>query len=505
MVQRHPSTPLQRAEGVATMIAHAGEYGVVTELSHILGVSRQTLYAWADRGLQALVAAFTPAPPAGAVPPALERAILTLLVEGHASVRGIQTCLRTLQHQTVRLETIVAVIAAAERRALAWLTRHAPAGARTVALDEIYGNNRHGGYLSVVDTASLAVWAAEGPLPVDGESWTLLLWLAQERGLRIGATVHDGGAALQAGVSVGAPAAPHGRDVWHLFHRCAQVQGRLDRRVSEETTRLATVQRQAARVAEGHRPRGRPPKTDVAAQTATLAQATRTADGVRYLSQEVRRLLAVVVLDHRGVLDAATRRQELDAALGLLAEVGAGTLPAQQAEVTGLHRQVTQALPGLLAFTAPLEAVQRDLATVLGADQLALVAWAWQRRAILGPTTDEVVAGFALAWQPAARVLITAWEGAVRASSAAETWHSLLRPHLAVHRTVSNGLLAVLAVWHNHRVFQRGSRRGQSPLHLSGMHDEPTDWLVALGYPPDDGAAPARLRPPDPLSLDLAA
>lgn len=43
MVQRHPSTPQQRAEGVATMIAHAGAYGVVTELSRALNVSRQTL------------------------------------------------------------------------------------------------------------------------------------------------------------------------------------------------------------------------------------------------------------------------------------------------------------------------------------------------------------------------------------------------------------------------------------------------------------------------------
>lgn len=30
MVQRHPSTPIQRAEGVAMLIAHAGEDGVVT-------------------------------------------------------------------------------------------------------------------------------------------------------------------------------------------------------------------------------------------------------------------------------------------------------------------------------------------------------------------------------------------------------------------------------------------------------------------------------------------
>ena len=65
MGQRHPSTPSQRAQGVAQMIAHAGEYGVVTNLSRQLGVSRQTLYTWETIGLAALEQAFTPAGSAG--------------------------------------------------------------------------------------------------------------------------------------------------------------------------------------------------------------------------------------------------------------------------------------------------------------------------------------------------------------------------------------------------------------------------------------------------------
>ena len=121
-----------------------------------------------------------------------------------------------------------------------------------------------------------------------------------------------------------------------------------------------------------------------------------------------------------------------------------------------------------------------------------------------------MVAGLAPAWQPAARVLITAWHSAVRASSAADNWHSLLRPHLAVHRTLSPGLLhphagTRLAVWHNHRVFTRGAHKGHSPLHLSGLTEAPTDWLVALGYPPADGAAPAVALPAAPPPLALAA
>ncbi len=72
----------------------------------------------------------------------------------------------------------------------------------------------------------------------------------------------------------------------------------------------------------------------------------------------------------------------------------------------------------------------------------------------------------------------------MRASSAVENWHSVLRPYLAVHRTLSIGMLAVLAIWHNHRIAERGLHRGQSPLMRSGMTQENHDWLVALGYLP---------------------
>ena len=502
MGQRHPSTPVQRAAWVGRLLAQAGEYGVVTELSRSVGVSRQSLYAWRARGLAALAAAFAPpAPPV--VTPGLERAILTLLVAGHASYRGLQRCLRELRRQEVSLGTIAAVVGEAQRRALAWLAGHAPPSARALALDEIYGNDRHGAYLSVVDTASGAVWAAEGPLPVDQESWTLTLWEAQARGLRWHATVHDGGGAVAAACAAVDPQGQHGRDVWHVLHRCAQAQGRLDRRVAREQARGATLARRAARLAAGERPRGAAPRVDEATQAATVAQARRTADDVRYLTRELQALLEVVVVDGRGLLDGATRREELATVLALLAEVRAGAPAAQQAELARLHRHLAQALPGLLAFTAPLDQVQRDLGVVLGAAGLALVGWAWQRRALLGPGSEALVAGLPPAWQGAARVLLHAWEGAVRASSAAETWHSILRPHLAVHRTLSPGLLALLAVWHNHQVCPRGVHQGQSPLQLSGVTEAPSDWLVALGYPPGDLAEPP--LPATPLVTEVLA
>jgi hypothetical protein len=192
-----------------------------------------------------------------------------------------------------------------------------------------------------------------------------------------------------------------------------------------------------------------------------LAVAQRTLAAVEYLGQELRRLLEVVVLVCHGLLSGTRRQQELDTLLSLPAEVQSQALPSGRGKVRRLHTQVRQAQVRLLAFVAGVERVEQQVPSVLGAQALAVLGWAWQRRALLAPNgIEELVEGVPEEWRVAARMLLHSWASAVRASSAVENRHSLLRPHLTVHRTVSSGLLALLAVWHNHH-----------PLQLSGMLD----------------------------------
>lgn len=306
---------------------------------------------------------------------------------------------------------------------------------------------------------------------------------------------------MQQACAVVDPTGQHGRDVWHLLHTCSQIQGRVDRVVTSLADQAATADRYAVRVAAGERPRGRQPLALAAAHATRLTAARQTAQALRYLTGDLHALLEVVMLRPTGLVDAVTRQADLDALLSLLAEVRDEATPAQQAHLRTLHITLTRALPAALAFVGGVERVQQEVRSVLGDAGLALVAWAWQRRAILGPSTEAVVAELPEAWRGAARVLMAGWDGAARASSAVEGWHSIVRPHLAVHRTLSPGLLALLAVWHNHRVFRRGTHHGASPLQLSGMLEDPTDWLVALGYPP----AAHDLRPaPAPAAPQLA-
>ena len=205
MARRHGSTAKQRVAWVSQLLGGSGTYGLVTLLSQTAGVSRQTLYAWMEQGRAALEQAFEPRDAERTITPELERQVLSLLVEAHATVRGIQASLWQVARRRVSLGTISAIVQEAQRRAQAWLSSHAPPSSRPLALDELYGNDRRGAYLHVVDTASWAVWAAEGPVPVDTESWTLVLWLAQARGLRWHTTISDGGAATSGTSCTSAP------------------------------------------------------------------------------------------------------------------------------------------------------------------------------------------------------------------------------------------------------------------------------------------------------------
>src|SRR5205823_8661747 len=104
------------------------------------------------KGRRALQAAFEPQQPQATIQ--LERAVLTLLVEGHASYRGIQACLAILLDQHVSLGTITAIVQEAGERAQSWLEKQVCEQGRVLALDEQYSSKRGAAYLNVVDVHS---------------------------------------------------------------------------------------------------------------------------------------------------------------------------------------------------------------------------------------------------------------------------------------------------------------------------------------------------------------
>lgn len=483
----HCSTAQQRVEWISQMIASPSEHGLVSQLSRRHQVSRQTLYRWKAKGEQALQNALGAAPLPAAQRCQWDEQALTLLIEAHASYRGIQRCLRKVCGVSVSLGSITELVKLAGQRASEWLARQCASTPRALALDEQYSSQRGKAYLNVIDVHSSQVWATLPPVEVDGESWTLVWWYLQEQGLVCECSVSDGGGAIHEALSQVQRLSSHQRDVWHLLHVGSQIQGRLDRALKQAQERLPAIQRQAQRLAMGHKARGRAPKSDIGEQEAHIARMKYVAESVGYLLQELRGLLEVVVLPadaNVAVLSSQLRQAEIEAVLDLLDELQPQASPTLQAQISTLSKHLRMALPHALLFARRLDALQEQASAQLGPGAVHVLAWAWQRRGVLGPTTADLVKSVEPAWQPIAHELLSAWEHAVRASSAVENWHSIVRPHLAVHRTLSAGMLALLAVWHTHQVAPRGVHEGFSPLQRTGGLQPETDWLRALGYSP---------------------
>jgi hypothetical protein len=477
----HCSTIEERVHMISQMLAQP-THGMVSELSRAHQVSRQTLYRWATTGRQVLEEALgkRPLPMKHTTPVPL--LILTMLIETHASYRGIQSTLKSLHGIEMSLGTIARVIKEAGQRAQAWMKQQQAETARALALDEQYSSQRGKAYLNVIDVHSGQVWATVPPVEVDGESWTLLLWSLRDQGITSLSTVSDGGRAIQDAVSQVHGQKMHQRDIWHLLHVAAQVQGRLDRAVQAERDRLPVIKRQAERVAAGQRARGRRCEVTLPQQQALIAQMSMVADGVRYLCQELHTLLEVVVLQTGRVLSSEARRSEIEAVLDLLDELTPLAIPALQRHIRMLSKQIRLALFQALLFARQLDERQEHVSHLLGSEAVALLAWAWLRRTVLDLTNEELLQGLPSQWRAEASTLLRAWDQAVRASSVVENWHSIVRPHLAVHRTLSAGLLALLAVWHNHRIAPRGLHEGLSPLQRTGSPVSQQHWLAALGY-----------------------
>ena len=137
----HCSTVQERIHMVSQMLANPS-HGLVSQLSRTHGVSRQTLYRWTARGVQALEkvlgSAVRAAKPAASVHPL----VLTLLIETHASYRAIQSSLRSMHGINLSLGRIAGIVKEAGHRAQSWLNHQQASTARALALDEQYSSQR---------------------------------------------------------------------------------------------------------------------------------------------------------------------------------------------------------------------------------------------------------------------------------------------------------------------------------------------------------------------------
>lgn len=462
----------QRAAAAAQMLVPLPErqWGLVSELARVYGVSRTLLYELRDHARGAILEALLPH---AAGRPAqtttltvdkawIDRAIaLGPLLKG--SVRDIRTGLDLLLGVTRSVGYISTTLTAAGERATAYnrqLTVPLPILGEA---DEIFQGRQP--CLTVVDGRSFLVLNLTPAEARDKTTWGLTYLDLVERGIQFHDLACDGGTGLRAGVQEAQLTIPLRPDLFHLLREALRLTQRLER-AAYQAIATAERARRADREARGLvRRRGPQLKVKVLLPQAEAqeTQAITTFDAWEWLLGEIRQALEPLTPDYR-IVSVAEAQATLEAALALLREL-------DHSAITAFAEDLQKQIPELLA---PLAWLEQQLAPVfadLDAATQTFIIWAWQQRQALRLDLDTDIPADLRAMIRAVGDILALFH---RSSSLAESLHSWLRPYLQIHRGMPQWLLPLLQLFWNHHEFARGQRAGSSPLKLAGVTDAPS-------------------------------
>ncbi len=133
-------------------------------------------------------------------------------------------------------------------------------------------------------------------------------------------------------------------------------------------------------------------------------------------------------------------------------------------------------------LVAPLVWLEQQLASYgqgLDPDTEAAIIWAYKHREELGLELENPGDGFPPELHSVVEAFWQALSTFHRSSSLAESFHSWLRPYFQSHRGIPEWLAPLLQLYWNHHTFQRGKRKGKTPLSLAGI-DETSSWSQVL-------------------------
>ncbi len=452
-----------RLELVGRMLNPERLWGEVTQLSRQHHVSRKFLYTLQDKAVQALepaLAAHTPGPQPPSEPLVvnqafIHRAIVVLPVVS-GSVRGIQLGLDLLLGQHRSLGFIQQTLQQAgelAREQNASLSLPLPVLGEA---DEIFQGRQP--CLTVVDGRSFLVLRLAAEQNRDATTWGSTFLDLQAQGVRFQDVACDGARGLRAGAQEAELGIPLPHDLFHLLQDAQPIARRLEAQAYQA---LAQAERARRAEQEAHAPKrrhGRPLRVKLTHPEAER-QANRAIahyDDWQWLLHEIRQALEPFTPSGQ-LTSVQAARETVETAAELLRLLGC-------TEVSAFAQQVLHTLDDLLAPLHWLEQQLQPWRQVLDRPTEAFIVWAWRHRDAL---QIQISRDFAEALQPIVNAVWAALSLFHRSSSLAESLHSWLRPYLQLHRGRPDWLLALLQLVWNHHPFQRGKRKGQSPLALA--------------------------------------
>jgi hypothetical protein len=455
--------------------------GEITELAQRHQVSRKFLYhlqSQAETALALGLEARQPGPHRDTQTLRVDKAylqqavlILSLLPP---SLRNLQTALEWLFGARVSLGNIQHILRQAGTHARAENQRLHPVQPMQAELDEIFQTGRP--CLTVIDHQSALLLHLGQAADCDLVTWGVTLLDLQQHGVQFDDLASDGSSSIQGGIRAAQPDPPYRPDWFHLLQPGHEITGRLEQQAYAALADAEKAQRAEQEAQRGKRRAGRPLKSALSsAQAALIAdQVCYQSDAWSWLFRELRQAFQLCQPSGR-LVDIGALPQTLAAILDLMLSL---PIPAVSIFATHLQKLSQAILAPFLALAQALAPWRSQLPAELEA--FLLLAWSQRDR-----FPFQIQRDLPPVLQPVAQAVWDALSQFHRTSCMAECVHSWVRPFLELHRGMPDWLLPLLQGFWNHHVFQRGTRRGFSPLALAKIPavSDPLTWLQQLAAP----------------------
>ena len=466
------------------------------------GLSRPTVYEVKETACEVLKAHFEKSEPGGKAvcvmvdEAQLQRTIVALRTMSPNALRPIEDMLPII-YPGVKpsFGKIQSITARGEANAAVFNAQADLSRIEAGALDEMFSQGDP--VLAGVDLDSGYLFSLALRASRSGADWAEVLGDGQAQGLDLSVVVKDSGAGIDAGVREVFPDAERRDDCFHALYEMNKVQRQLEQKAYaaiaheyEEEKKLGKIRAQdkSARVEQKRKlASARQDCLKAIARYERFAVAKSKAhEAMQYIDVNSGRLRTAE--QTRSLLEAAAdEMQSIDHAKSKeVARYLRNRAPGLSLAMADLHTRLQALFPLYTPDGVCLACLILHLVGVvrkhpgepwpLNAQTRHLLGAFALLKEMLGDKTDELF--------EAVEALL---EKHHRASSAIEGFNAALRPHLYVHKGVTQNFLELFRAYYNLRTRRWGRHKGTSP-HECLTGSPVNDWLSLIGFPPSSAA-----------------
>lgn len=489
-------TTSAKVELATKAVALKLNHGSTTVLGRLFGVSRPTVYeaqATAETVLVRYFESEITAPTHVLVDDAqIKRAIVALRAMSPNAIRPIEDMLPILYPQVhmPSYGVVHRVLMEADRNASIFNSGVNLSPIRIGALDEMF--SQRDPVLAGIDLMTGYLFLLSLEATRSGNDWEKTLLQGKNQGLALEIVVKDAAKGIADGVNRVFPNAEQRDDCFHAHYEMNKRRLILERYAYSMMSQEMDAQE---KLAKGQR-KGQTPLEELEANFQTAHErclkAMKIHDTFEQAMREIQDAMEFVDLQTGQIRSPLEMQKAIEAGAEKIRAMG-----NEKCKKVGTY--IFNRAPGLALYMKEIAMQFKVLAKTYGTEVVQLAAVAWrladdlrkERRLWSRPQDEKhLIGAYHMFLQAAGKQAddIFAIVDAVltkrfRASSAIEGFNAALRPHIYVHKGVSQGFLNLFQAHFNLRKRRWGPHKGTSAYEcVTGKQVD--DWLTLLGFPP---------------------